>query len=475
MRRGSPGTRYLDIVSADPQLTRQDIPLNAANSDTIDRSGISFKPLGIIPNVWLMPGVSRSHANALLMASFMSIGLITAVGNSHAYIFPVHLGIPDDEQGRLSAALAVYAEIVILSLVGFLGALSDKVGRRSIYAAGFVLLAIGYVLYPLATNVAEISAYRIVLACGAACISAMLATVLSDYPQEATRGKLVAACFFLNGVGLTIMIGTLGQMPKWFTGAGFEPVAAGTATLWIVAGACLIAAVVVARGLQPGAPGTREKGDGLFTTLKIGFSEARRPRVALSYAAGMISRGDLSVISTFLILWLSAEGRAQGLSPADAIAKAAIIFVVVQVAALFWAPVAGILIDKIDRTLALALGMVLAACGYLGVGLIPDPLGPMMYGAAVLMGIGEMSGVQSAQALVGQEAPERGRGAVIGAFSFCGALGILLAAAVGGYLFDSWRQSGPFVMMGCVNCILMVLALVTYRIAPRAPGGATTA
>ena len=440
-----------------------------AQSYEINRDGLKLGP------VWLMPGVSYRHVSCLLVASLMTIGLVTIVGHANPYILTEHLGVPKDQQGTVVGNLTFYAELVILALVGPIGALSDRIGRRRIFAAGLVIIGIGYVVYPLAASVEQLTLFRLIFAVGAACISAMFATVLADYPQEPSRGKLVGFAFFLNGLGMVILVLSFGNLPNVFREAGADPIEAGRSALWIVAGICVLLSLVVGFGLQPGVPGRKAQSTGWLATAKIGFREARNPRIALSYAAAMVSRGDMSIISVFMTLWLTQVGIARGMETAEALATGVKFFGVAQVAALLWAPVAGIAIDKMDRALALSFAMVLAGCGYLAVGLIPDPLGPLMYGAAVLMGIGEMSGISASQSLIGQEAPEHGRGAVIGAFSFCGALGILMAAKLGGYLFDNWMQSGPFVMMGCVNCLLIVFALVTYLVAPRRPGLAAQA
>jgi len=332
-----------------------------------------------------------------------------------------------------------------------------------------VFLAIGYTIYPTATSVAQLTVYRLIFAVGAACISAMLATVLSDYPQEPSRGKLVASSFFLNGLGMVILVGLFGGMLGWFQDAGAGPIQAGQYAMWCVAALCAIAALVAAKGLQPSTARVEKKGP-FLESLVAGLSQARNPRLALAYAAGMISRGDMSVISTFFTLWLTQVGRSRGMDTADALAMGIRFFIVLQTSALLWPPVVSFFIDRLDRALALALGMCLAAAGYLTVGFIPDPLGPMMYPAAVLMGIGEMSGILTAQSLVGQEAPAKNRGAVIGAFSFFGALGILTTVLIGGYLFDNWRPSAPFIYMGFVNCLLIVMATVTFLLRPRPPG-----
>ena len=51
-------------------------------------------------------------------------------------------------------------------------------------------------------------------------------------------------------------------------------------------------------------------------------------------------------------------------------------------------------------------------------------------------------------------------GAVIGGFSFFGAIGILLVASIGGYLFDNVGPTAPFTMVGFANVALLILALL---------------
>ncbi|NBW90286.1 MAG: MFS transporter, partial [Gammaproteobacteria bacterium] len=147
----------------------------------------------------LAPGVTRGHFNSLLVASFFTIGLMTLVGNLQPYFFNAVLQVPIAEQGRLGGNLAAINEIVFLIVASFIGAASDKVGRRSIYALGFAIMAAAYALYPLATREAELHVYRALFAVGAACVSAMIAAIIADYAAENARGKLVGICFFLNG------------------------------------------------------------------------------------------------------------------------------------------------------------------------------------------------------------------------------------------------------------------------------------
>jgi MFS family permease len=410
----------------------------------------------------LVPGVKRRHFFSLLGASYFTIGLMTLVGNLQPYLFNAVLNVPGERQGTLSGNLAFYNELVFISLVSFLGAASDKLGRRPIYAFGFLVMAVAYTLYPLARDPGELLLYRLIFAVGAASVSAMLAAIIADYPLERSRGKLVGICFFLNGIGVASLVVLGGKLPQIVQSLGADPVQAGRCAYWAVAAMCFVPLVIVAFGLKPGAPAQLGKREPLLTTFLVGVRAARDPRVLLAYLSAMVSRGDLAIISTFFLLWMTQAGMAEGMSPADAQAKGVVFFGITQVVATLWAVCVIFFIDRFDRVLALAGAMVLAAASYISIGLIEHPFQGKMYFAAAFLGIGEMSGILASQSLVGQVAGERGRGAIIGMFSLFGAIGILAATKFGGMLFDTWRPSAPYLVVGIADAVLAVLALGVY-------------
>jgi len=432
----------------------------------------SAAPLKIGP--WeLVPGVRRAHFNALLGASFFTIGLMTLVGNLQPYLFNAVLQVPIGEQGKLSGSLASFNELLFIAVASLVGAASDKIGRRPIYALGFVIMATAYVLYPLATAPEQLFLYRGIFALGAACVSSMLAAVIADYAMESSRGKLVGICFFLNGIGIALLVVFGGRLPKIIEAMGAEPVWAARCAYWTVAALCFLPFLIVAFGLQPGAPARVEKKEPLLTTLRIGLLAARDPKVLLAYFSAMVSRGDLAVLSTFFLLWITTYGIGQGLSPAEAQAAGTKFFGLAQIVATFWALIVIFFIDRIDRTLALAFAMVLASASYVIIGSIDDPLGSGMYLAAAFMGIGEMSAILASQSLVGQVAGDRGRGAVIGVFSMFGAVGILMSTFVGGILFDSWKPSAPYLIVGIADAVLAFFAFTVYFATRKRPAPAT--
>ncbi len=422
-----------------------------------NRDGIRVKPLNF--EVWCEPSISRLNIYTLLYASAMTIASSVFLSVSQPYVFNEILGIPQDAQGTLSGDLVFYAEIVIILLISPLGVLSDRIGRRPIYAAGFFFLFLGYMLYPTAQSVEELTLYRMVFAIGVACNTAMIATVQADYPQDPWRGRLIGVCGLLQGLGVVAVVFFGTKMPAFYAGMGADPVSAGQFAFWTYASICLINSVILRLGLKGGTPVARREHEPVIDKFKIGIAAARNPRIALAYVAAGVSRGDLTVVSTFFSLWLVQAGIANGYTAAEALAEGGKFFGVVQIVAVLWAPCAGVIIDRFNRVTALCIAMGLAAVGYLSLGAIADPTQNVMYLAAIILGMGEVNAVLAAQALIAQEAPKEHRGAIIGVFGFFGAIGILSAAKVGGFLFDTWMPAGPFVMMGIANAVLLCIAL----------------
>ena len=77
----------------------------------------------------------------------------------------------------------------------------------------------------------------------------------------------------------------------------------------------------------------------------------------------------------------------------------------------------------------------------------------------MLLGLGEGACIIASIALNWAECPAKTRGSVIGTFAACGATGMAIAAGVGGYLFDNWMYTGPFIFMGMVNAIVLLFAI----------------
>jgi MFS family permease len=405
--------------------------------------------------IHLAPTVLPRHGWTFLVAAFFSIGTMIFISIGQTYILNEHLGVPESTQGAISGNLVFLTEIVTLLLFLPAGILMDRIGRRGVYAAGFLVLALTYVLYPLAESVESLYLYRILYAIGVVAVAGGLSTVLADYPAERSRGKLVAIVGVLSGLGVVLISQGFGALPKVFSGAGFDGVTAGRLTHFIVAGLAVAVALLIFWGLKPGLPVRPQDRPSVRELVIGGFAHARNPRIALAYASAFIARGDQSVNAIFLVLWGTLAAKATGMESASAVMSGTLIFVMTQISALVWAPILGPVLDRIDRVTGLGICMALAALGNLSLLALADPLssyGPIFF---ILLGIGQISVYLGGQSLIGQEAPVEQRGSVLGAFNVAGAIGILLITPVGGYLFDRIDPRAPFIVVGVINVLLI--------------------
>ena len=414
-------------------------------------------------NLRIAPGVSSGHMMTLLFGSFFGIAMMGFINASQPYLFTEVLNVPTDEQGPLAGNLTFLSEVVVIAIIGLIGAASDKLGRRPIWAGAFFIFAVGYTLYPVAQTVEQLTAFRLIFAVGLAMNTAMLPSVINDYATEASRGRMISTCFMLNGLGFILLLTPLRLLLPVFEGiTDGDPVQAARYWLWTPAAVCLLVSTVLLTGLKRGAPAQLQKREPLLSTVTIGIKAAKRIRVALAYTAAVVARGDMSVLSTFFVLWLTQQAISQGLPTMEASSYALKFYILIQVFALCWLPFMGMILDRVDRVMGVAIAMALAGVGYLSLFMMGDPLGPQMWIVAVLVGMGEMSANLASLTLIGSVAPEKGRGAVIGMFSLCGAIGILCIAKFGGMLSGVYGTIAPFLLVAIANAVVLALALAVF-------------
>lgn len=201
----------------------------------------------------LAAGVMPRHVLCYLFAAFVSIGLFTYFTALTPYLLRVNLGLPQAEHGRVSGDLQFWQEIVLLVTIGLWGAASDRIGRRAVYIAAFLVMALGYGLYAFAGTVGQLLAWRIVIGVGIAGAAAMLSTIIADYPDDGSRGKLTGIAFFLNGIGAVLFFVGLTRLPQMFEARGSSELLAGHYAFLVVTAIALLAGLVML-GLKPGRP-----------------------------------------------------------------------------------------------------------------------------------------------------------------------------------------------------------------------------
>jgi len=412
--------------------------------------------------VWFLPGITRLNAIIFCYSAFATIGLLTFISTGTALVLNANFGMPVGEQGTVSGDLVIVTEIVQLLVFGFVGVLADRIGRRELFSIGMFVMGVGYLLYPFAESVYDLIIYRAIYAAGLGASTGMLQTIVTDYPQDRSRGKLVALSGVFNGLGVICVTVLFGRfVPPALVNAGFDAITATRIVHVFVFVVCTLSSVVFLFGLKKGAPVAREEQLPIKQLIASGFSEAvRNPRIALAYSGAFVARSDLVILGTFVVLWGTVAGVAEGMDPAVAAGRGAGLFGLASAAALIWLGVLGTFMDRINRVTGLIICTALAAIGYSAMWIVDEPLAPAAIPSFLLLGVGQISAFFGATTLISAEAPRLSRGSVVGAFNMCGAIGIFFASGLGGRLFDSVGPHGPFVLVGGLNAIVMLLAII---------------
>lgn len=433
---------------------------------TANATGLRFLGLN------LQPEIRRLYITHFLIASFATIMLASFLPQMQAYLLTEFLDLPEARHGRVSGLLNFWQEIVIIAVVAIVGPLSDKIGRKPLMAGGFMIMAVGIALQPHAESVGQLLAFRCVFAVGVGAVIVMLVTLLADYVADESRGKAAGFQGMMNGLGAVVAVFLLLRLPAMYQADGASATEAGFTTYYLVAGLAAIAGLLMAFGLKGGRPRAAVENKQSFIELaKTGFTAAGKdPRIALAYGASFIARGNLAIVGTFLALWGANYGTAElGLDRAAALAKAGALVGMAQGMALLGAPVFGILADKLDRVKALAVALAVSGIGYGTTFFVSDPFGGLMIFCAIFIGLGEVGCIITSGVLISQQSPEAQRGAIIGTFNLAGAVGILVASVAGGWLFDHWREPGPFVAYGLLALVMVGAALLVQRREQRPP------
>ncbi len=268
-----------------------------AQSDSfgIDRTQRHIGP------IWLSPGITPINVLTLFYSGMMTIIFITTTGLLQPYLLHEHLRMPTDVQGDFTGNLGVITEMVAIAVVVAAGVSSDRVGRGGIFVGGFLLIAIGFILLPLTRDPLTFIALRVITAAGFSMCLMMLASVIADYPQNASRGKLISINSVITGIGVVLIASLIfAQLPEFYASQGAEPIAAGTYTFWLIAGVALIAAFITFIGIKESQATAEKKREPFVQLLRTGFGEVRKnPRLGLTCAAYFVSRSDLAVFVMF--------------------------------------------------------------------------------------------------------------------------------------------------------------------------------
>ncbi|KAF0975533.1 hypothetical protein FDP41_005527 [Naegleria fowleri] len=474
--------------------------------------------LGIIE---LKKGVTWVNITCYYALVIVLIGIFVFINSMASYVFEAYLRghVNRKDQGKLAGDLSFYNEICIIVFGIFWGILTDLLkGRKFVYMVGFLLMALGLFLYTFALTPGQLILYRVIFAIGAASTSSMLTAILGDYVRNKDRGKASGLLGLCSGLGAVLSALVYLKIPQWIQSAN-PSIPSGQAgfiafvimSFFCVASMCAIMmfykgkifpicenyfAKKKTKNIDDIESSSDEESDNESSSDNIMVrylkrirdvmvqglfqAPAKRPSLILAYASSFVARGDATLITTFITLWVSQQMiNLHDSSKADAVARGGTISGVCQTFALVAAPFIGVFADlrfrrkkqdpsqqdpdtfirKMARLITMAVVSIISGVGYTMLSFLSDVTGGFVYLPIALIGIGEIGVIVCSQVLVTAESPNRVRGSVSGIFTLFGAAGILLATKVGGVLYDDWKPSGPFLFYGMINFALCLLTI----------------
>jgi MFS family permease len=414
------------------------------------------------------------YFNTLLIGCLMVIPAIL----QPAFLKDI-INVSLDFFGSINGLLQNMSQVATLLFVGYVGMLSDRVGRKILAIIGFIVLAVFYFLFLFSNQIAAafnlpvgfsasicaalsfvpgraaefnefgqglFAAYviRLIIGIGLVLVYPQFITMVADYVAEKDRGKGMAFNGMMMGLGSLLIFGLVAPIGK----------NAGVAVVFYISTAIAIAgALFTAMGLKERLPEKKTDKEGLGAILKL---VNKKLPLKASYLVSLICRADIVIIATFLVSWAVKLADQYNMTSETATLKGSIPMIVMGVFSMIAMPVIGILIDKWGRVPTILLSLFLGGVGLILMGISPNPFTGLIYLAIILAGFGMSGSIIGANTLAVDAAPKGLIGSILGGLNTMQPIGVLFFLSLGGYLFDALGPGWAFGMKGAATLLLTI-------------------
>lgn len=424
--------------------------------------GAAARRLGPIK---LASGITAARA-LLLLATLLTMRIMV---DSIYLLQPIlfrNLNVMGQDVGRLAGTLTTVQQLTMLCLISAAGVMADRLGRKAVLLLAMTGFTLCCIAFPLAGTVAMLFAVRILFGLASPFHTAGAATLVVDYPANESRGKFLALIMLVQTAVTSLIVGMgVSRLPELFGRLGASSSQAVLYSFWLLSAIGAVGIVLAVWGIRDLRPRTQTAASGGMRAMRddIGalIAHARNnPRFGLLMMIAFVTRTDAAVVASFLSLWITQAGSAQGLEAEVALKTAGSILAVMNIAGFVTPPLFGYLADRFNRIGLLIFALAATGVAFTATALVDDAFGWMIFGVFILIGIAEGAQTISTQTMFGEETPEHLRGSAIGFFAFIGSLSVILVSFLGGLLYDSLGHAAPFVLVGLLNLIFCVVTII---------------
>jgi len=379
--------------------------------------------------------VWRSIPTGVWVLGFVSLLMDVSSETIHA-LLPLYLVTVLGTSALTVGIIEGIAEATAAIVKIFSGALSDRLGKRKLLAAiGYGLAAFTKPVFPLAGSVGWLVAARFIDRIGKGIRGAPRDALVADIAPPHLRGASFGLRQSLDTVGAFVgpLLAIAGM---WLFADNF------TLVFWLAVIPAFLSFGLIAFAVQePERPAELRK-----VKSPLSLAELGRLGGAYWWVVAVAAVFTLARFSeAFLIL------RAQSIDLPLALVPS--VMVVMNIAYALSAYPAGLLSDKVDRTVVLVLGLALLIVADIVLGLAGGILGVAI--GVILWGL-HMGFTQGLLAtLVADAAPAELRGTAFGMFNLVSGVALLAASVIAGALWDAAGPEGTFLAGAAFTAIAL--------------------
>ena len=339
--------------------------------------------------------------------------------------------------------LALYS-IAQFFVAPFLGALSDRTGRRIVLIWTSWLSVASALLYVFATSLPVIAVSRILFGCAAANVGVATAYISDNSTQE-DRAKSMGVLGMAFGTGFIIGPPTGAFLMKL---GGGSPVLIGVfSTVFALVNVCFVTFFLPEAPRAETAPKAKQN---RIELLKKAMSPPALRMLLLAFFAFQMAFTNLE--STYFLL-----GQIVYKVDAGWVASVLVLVGVVQFGT--QGGLVRILIPRFGERRMMTMGYIITCPAMFTVPLVP--FGPLVYLGALFLGLGSGIATPSINSLISREAPREIVGEVFGVAASLGALARIFGPPLANSLFRLSPKYPYFLATGLIG-VAVVFALM-YR------------